>query len=131
MRTGVNFASAGSGFDEMTSVLTETMPMSRQLVMFRSYLRRLSEMTGEEEAARIVGNALMFISAGTNDFLLNYYDIPTRKGTLNMSEYQDFVLRKVEGALKVKYFPTLPMAPCVYFLLKEFINGEMLLKSFG
>ncbi|KAG1338075.1 putative GDSL esterase/lipase [Cocos nucifera] len=50
MRTGVNFASAGSGFDDVTSVLPHTTPMSRQLEMFRSYLGRLRKMVGEEEA---------------------------------------------------------------------------------
>ena len=125
MRTGVNFASAGSGFDDVTSVLSHTMPMSKQLEMFRSYLGRLREMVGEEEAGRIIADALMFIGAGTNDFLLNYYDVPTRKAMFNISEYQDFILHKVEGALKVNVLLTLPS------FVKDCSNEEVLLKCFG
>ncbi|XP_072996550.1 GDSL esterase/lipase At2g31550-like [Typha latifolia] len=101
--TGANFASAGSGFDDATSAVTNTIPMSRQLKMFKLYLERLRKIAGEEEGARIVGNALIFISSGTNDFVVSFYDLPNRRGEFNISEYQNFVLHKVHNAVKELY----------------------------
>ncbi|KAJ0021607.1 hypothetical protein Pint_32448 [Pistacia integerrima] len=34
---------------------------------------------------------MVVISAGANDFTLNYYALPTRRGQFNISEYQDFL----------------------------------------
>lgn len=98
---GANFASAGSGFDDVTSAVTNTIPIARQLELFKVYLGRLRKVAGEEEASRIVGSGLVLISAGTNDFLINFYDLPSRRLEFSIGEYQDFVLKKVESALKV------------------------------
>ncbi|XP_010939793.1 GDSL esterase/lipase At1g06990-like [Elaeis guineensis] len=59
IRSGVNFASAGSRFDDMTWVLWNTAPMVMKLETFKSYRARLEEMVGEE-ADRIVGKPLDF-----------------------------------------------------------------------
>ncbi|CAL9752533.1 unnamed protein product [Musa acuminata subsp. burmannicoides] len=104
IRTGVNFASAGSGFDDATSALLNTMPISRQLEMFEEYLARLKAVAGEEDAKRIVSDALFLVSAGTNDFLLNYYDLPTTTRTaMTIDEYQDFLLQNLHKFLKDSY----------------------------
>ncbi|KAJ4751026.1 GDSL esterase/lipase [Rhynchospora pubera] len=103
MRVGVNFASAGSGFDETTSHIWNTIPMSRQVEMFKSYLTRLEFVVGKEEASRIIANSLILISAGTNDFTRNYYHA-TNKRKKSIDEYQDFVLQKVEMTLKELYY---------------------------
>ncbi|XP_020102051.1 GDSL esterase/lipase At2g31550-like [Ananas comosus] len=100
---GANFASAGSGFDDVTSAVTNTIPIARQLELFKVYLGRLRKVAGEEEASRIVGSGLVLISAGTNDFLINFYDLPSRRLEFSIGEYQDFVLKKVESALKELY----------------------------
>lgn len=100
MMSGANFASAGSGFDEATSYLWNTVPMSGQVKMFTSYLTRLEIIVGNEEACRIIANSLILISAGTNDFTRNYYRAPN-KSMKSIEEYQDFVLHKVEMTLKV------------------------------
>lgn len=102
IRTGVNFASAGSGFDDATSALLNTIPISRQSEMFEEYLARLKAVAGEEDAKRIVSDALFLVSAGTNDFLLNYYDLPTTTRTaMTIDEYQDFLLQNLHKFLKV------------------------------
>lgn len=99
--TGVNFASAGSGFDELTTVASRVIPMSMQLHLFWKYIERLNIIAGEEEAQRIINHALVIISAGTNDFIFNYYDIPTRRQQFSISGYQDFLLYKLQIFLEV------------------------------
>nr|GMD73249.1 GDSL esterase/lipase At2g30310-like [Ipomoea batatas] len=57
--TGVNFASGGSGFDELTTVASRVIPMSIQLDLFWKYIERLNIIAGEEEAQRIINQALV------------------------------------------------------------------------
>lgn len=101
VQTGVCFASAGSGFDDLTTAVTRVIPISEQANMFQKYINRLKSIVGDEETTRIVKNALIVLSAGTNDFALNYYISHKRKSEYNISVYQDFVQQRLQGFLKV------------------------------
>ncbi|XP_044462698.1 GDSL esterase/lipase At2g30310-like [Mangifera indica] len=102
--SGVCFASAGSGFDDLTSAVSKVIPVSKQIDMFRDYIRRVKEIVGDEEKVKkIISSALIVISAGTNDFIFNFYDIPTRKLEFNVSGYQDFLLNRLQSFIKELY----------------------------
>ncbi|QHO27818.1 hypothetical protein HN51_024912 [Arachis hypogaea] len=101
--TGVSFASGGSGFDEFTAVLTGAIPMSKQIELFKAYVEKIKCIVGEKEAKRIIGDALVIISAGTNDFLFNFYDIPTRRSEFNIDGYQAFIQNKLQIFIKELY----------------------------
>ncbi|KAK1264575.1 GDSL esterase/lipase [Acorus gramineus] len=103
VKTGVNFASAGSGFDDLTTAISGAIPMSKQIEMFKSYIDRLKNVVGEQAATGIVNNALIVISAGSNDFIFNFYDLPTRSSVYNISGYQDFLLEKIRDIVKQIY----------------------------
>uniref|UniRef100_A0A0E0JQI4 Uncharacterized protein n=1 Tax=Oryza punctata TaxID=4537 RepID=A0A0E0JQI4_ORYPU len=96
--TGVNFASAGSGFEDQTSRLSNTLPMSTQVNLFKEYLLRLRNIVGDKEASRIIENSLMFISSGTNDFTRYYRSLKRNK--MDIGEYQDSVLRIAQASVK-------------------------------
>jgi phospholipase/lecithinase/hemolysin len=98
--TGVNFASAGSGFDDQTSQLANTLPMSKQVNLFKDYLLRLRGIVGDKEASRIIANSLIFISSGTNDF--SHYYRSSKKRKMDIGEYQDTVLQMAQAHVKVK-----------------------------
>ncbi|CAI0552796.1 unnamed protein product [Linum tenue] len=103
LRTGVAFASSGSGYDEQTPELTFSVSMGRQVEMFEEYVVRLRRDFGDDVAEETVGGALILVSAGTNDFSDNYYNLPTRRLQFNMSGYQDFLLQRVEKFVKDVY----------------------------
>ncbi|XP_077217427.1 GDSL esterase/lipase At2g31540-like isoform X2 [Tasmannia lanceolata] len=103
VRTGVCFASSGSGFDELTTAFSGVIPVLRQLDMFKDYLARLKGVVGDEESSKIINGALILISAGTNDFVFNFYDLPTRRVLFNISEYQDFLHQKLHDLVKLIY----------------------------
>ncbi|XP_058076447.1 GDSL esterase/lipase At2g24560-like [Magnolia sinica] len=104
IKTGVNFASAGSGIDDLTTVATGVIPVSRQLSMFKNYITRLKSIISDQEANTTISNALILISAGTNDFIFNWYDIPSRRWQFhNISGYQDFLLQKLRNQLEQLY----------------------------
>ncbi|EOA29359.1 hypothetical protein CARUB_v10025645mg [Capsella rubella] len=102
--TGVCFASAGAGYDEETSLSTQAIPVSEQPNMFKSYIVRLKGIVGDKKAMEIINNAFVLVSAGANDFILNYYDIPTRSLEFPLiSSYQDFVLQRLENFVREIY----------------------------
>ncbi|XP_014519782.1 GDSL esterase/lipase At2g30310 [Vigna radiata var. radiata] len=101
--TGVSFASGGSGFDDLTTALTGAIPVSQQIEYFKLYVGRLKAIAGEHEAKQILRDSLVIISAGTNDFLLNFYDISTRKLEFNIDEYQDYVQNRIQRFIKELY----------------------------
>ncbi|XP_062207311.1 GDSL esterase/lipase At1g58430-like [Phragmites australis] len=96
--TGVNFASAGSGFDDQTSQLSNTLPMSTQVDLFKDYLLRLRDIVGHEEASRIIANSLIFISSGTNDF--SHYYRSSKRRKMDISDYQDTILQRAQAYVK-------------------------------
>ncbi|CAN8285397.1 unnamed protein product [Cochlearia groenlandica] len=102
--TGVCFASAGAGYDDRTSLSSKAIPVSQQPSMFKEYIARLKGVVGDKKAMEIVNDALVVISAGPNDFILNYYDIPTRRIEFrDIYSYQDFVLKRLDGFVRELY----------------------------
>ncbi|PPD89899.1 hypothetical protein ES288_D04G084700v1 [Gossypium darwinii] len=103
LRTGVSFASAGSGYDDLTTLLSNVITVSRQVEMFRSYIEKLKGIVGDEEANNIIAQALVVVSAGTNDLIFNFFDIPTRRLEFDISGYQSFLLQRLEDFVKQIY----------------------------
>ncbi|XVE79863.1 hypothetical protein DITRI_Ditri14bG0091200 [Diplodiscus trichospermus] len=103
IRTGVSFASAGSGYDNLTTVASNVIPVSRQLDIFKTYIAKLSRVVGNTEAKNIIGNSLVLVSAGTNDFGFNYYLLPVRRAQFDVSRYQDFLQNALQNYIKEIY----------------------------
>uniref|UniRef100_A0A2N9FIC9 SGNH hydrolase-type esterase domain-containing protein n=1 Tax=Fagus sylvatica TaxID=28930 RepID=A0A2N9FIC9_FAGSY len=103
IQTGVSFASAGSGYDNLTCVISGANPVLNQIEDFHKYLARLKGIVGEEEAMKIIKGALVIISAGTNDFIFNFYDIPTRRLQFNADGYNDYLQSKLQILIKQLY----------------------------
>ncbi|KAJ7959899.1 GDSL esterase/lipase [Quillaja saponaria] len=101
--TGVSFASGGSGFDDLTTIGSRVIPLSKQIEHFRTYVQRLKRNTGKEEAGKILRNALVVMSSGTNDFIFNFYDVPLRRLEYNISGYQDFLQNRLQIFIKELY----------------------------
>ncbi|KAK6271693.1 hypothetical protein POUND7_008776 [Theobroma cacao] len=101
--TGVSFASAGSGYDDLTTKLSNVIPVSKQIQLFKSYIVKLKGIVGEKEVKNITGEALVIVSAGSNDLVFNFFDIPTRRYEFNISGYQHFLLQRLENFVKELY----------------------------
>ncbi|KAI9157191.1 hypothetical protein LWI28_018215 [Acer negundo] len=101
--SGVSFASSGSGFDDLTTLAFKAIPVSKQIKLFRDYTRRIKGIVGEGKAKKIISGSLVVISAGTNDFIFNFYDIPTRRLEFTVGGYQDFLLDRLRSFVKELY----------------------------
>uniref|UniRef100_A0A2P2NIG1 GDSL-motif lipase/hydrolase family protein n=1 Tax=Rhizophora mucronata TaxID=61149 RepID=A0A2P2NIG1_RHIMU len=92
---GVSFASAASGYDDLTANLSGVLPVSRQLEYFMHYKIHLRQLIGEKRAEQVIRNAIVVISMGSNDFLQNYYLEPTRSQQFNVEEYQNYLVTRM------------------------------------
>ncbi|KAL2516302.1 GDSL esterase/lipase APG [Forsythia ovata] len=73
---GANFASAAAGYDDQTAILNHAIPLSQQLEYYKEYQTKLAKVAGSQKAASILKDALYIVSAGSSDFLQNYYVNP-------------------------------------------------------
>ncbi|CAN6482708.1 unnamed protein product [Victoria cruziana] len=101
--TGVNFASAGSGFDPLTAKISGVIPIYEQLGYMEEYILRVEKILGKEGAQALLSNSLVLIACGGNDFILNYFVLPVRRSEYSVEEYQDFVLELVRQTIQKLY----------------------------
>ncbi|XP_057847610.2 GDSL esterase/lipase At2g42990 [Cryptomeria japonica] len=90
--TGVSFASAGTGFDNLTAQVVSAIPVLKQVEYFEEYRARLVDLVGEENSSNIIGEAIFLCVAGSNDFLENYYSLPNRRAQFSLEQYRDFLI---------------------------------------
>ncbi|XP_044503296.1 GDSL esterase/lipase At2g42990-like [Mangifera indica] len=101
--TGVCFASAGTGYDNITAMVLNVMPLWKEVEMFKDYQKKLRAHVGVKKAKTIVREALYLLSLGTNDFLENYYIFPARRVRYTDNQYQDFLVGLAETFIREIY----------------------------
>ncbi|KAG5516984.1 hypothetical protein RHGRI_037656 [Rhododendron griersonianum] len=94
--TGVSFASAASGFDPLTPQLSNVISLPKQLEYFKEYQKRVELVIGRKRTKNLVKNALYIVSAGTNDFVVNYFTVPIRRKRYSIPDYMEFLLQQVQ-----------------------------------
>ncbi|KAG1334964.1 GDSL esterase/lipase [Cocos nucifera] len=92
LQHGVSFASASSGYDEFTASIANVLPFSKQLEYLMHYKIHLRTKVGPAKTEQTVKNALLVVSAGSNDFIQNYFLFSNRSGQFTVPEYEDFLI---------------------------------------
>ncbi|KAJ9128922.1 hypothetical protein P3X46_034329 [Hevea brasiliensis] len=92
---GASFASAASGYDDLTANLSNVLPVSKQLEYFKHYKLHLDQLVGKQKADNTIRNAIFVVSMGTNDFLQNYYLEPIRSKQFTVEEYQNYLASRM------------------------------------
>ncbi|CAI0435561.1 unnamed protein product [Linum tenue] len=112
--TGVCFASAGSGYDPETPILTAVPSIPNQLDLFRQYMAKLRTLVGEQKSKAIIENSLYVISAGNNDVGATYF--LARRKSSDMDSYANFLVGQAStfirqlhglGARKIAHLSTI------------------------
>ncbi|VFQ83231.1 unnamed protein product [Cuscuta campestris] len=89
---GANFASAGSGYDDKTALLSHAIPLSQQLQYFKEYQSKLASVAGSAKASSIIKDALYVVGAGNSDFLQNYYINPYINKIYSPDQYGSYLV---------------------------------------
>ncbi|XP_017242683.1 GDSL esterase/lipase At5g45960 isoform X2 [Daucus carota subsp. sativus] len=134
--TGVSFASAGSGYDPLTPTLTGgVISMPKQIDHFREYKSRIETQIGKERTEALIKNAVYVISAGSNDFLFNYFWVSgIRRLSYSLPRYYHLLMQQLQhflqdlldlgaGNIVMMGLPPLGCFPLVITLKSNPING--------
>uniref|UniRef100_A0A7N0U326 GDSL esterase/lipase n=1 Tax=Kalanchoe fedtschenkoi TaxID=63787 RepID=A0A7N0U326_KALFE len=111
--SGVNFASVGSGYDELTAYLINVLALPDQLDYFQQYKNRLRLTVGSQEADEVINRTVFLLSIGTNDFLMNYYINPKRQAQFSVEQYQDFLVLKMVHTVESNWLLLVGLPPIV------------------
>jgi len=77
--------------------------LSQQLEYFKEYKTRLTKVAGSKQAAAILKDAIYILSAGSGDFLQNYYINPSVRKTHTPDEYSSFLVGSFSKFVKVHH----------------------------
>ncbi|KAK6917637.1 GDSL lipase/esterase, partial [Dillenia turbinata] len=98
MMSGVAFASAASGYDRVTAAMSNVIHVPKQLDYFKEMKAKLVKSIGKKRTQKHLRKAVFIISAGTNDFVLNYFNgPPLRRHSMSVSDYQNLVLDQAKS----------------------------------
>ncbi|KAK7382937.1 hypothetical protein VNO78_28601 [Psophocarpus tetragonolobus] len=120
LMTGVCFASGGSGYDPLTSVLESSMPLTGQLDLFKEYISKLKGLVGDDRANFILANSLFVVVAGSSDISNTYrtrsllYDLPAYTDLLINSASHFLTELNELGARRIAVFSAPPIG-CLPF----------------
>ncbi|EEF46354.1 GDSL esterase/lipase APG [Ricinus communis] len=129
---GASFASAASGYDDKSSIRNDAITLPQQLQYFKEYQSRLAKVAGSNKSATIIKDALYLLSAGTGDFLVNYYVNPRLHKAYTPDQYSSYLVRAFSrfvkglyglGARRLGVTSLLPLG-CVPAAHKLFDSGE-------
>lgn len=91
---GANFASASSGYYEGTPELYNTISLNKQLEHYMDYQKKLVEIAGQDNATTIITGGIYIISAGSSDFLQNYYINPLLYKLYTPEEFSNILVQQ-------------------------------------
>ncbi|KAI3746286.1 hypothetical protein L6452_08713 [Arctium lappa] len=101
--TGANFASAGSGYFDMTAQLYQAISLPRQLSYYRKWQKRVVALVGNDEANTIFSGGIHILSAGSSDFLQNYYVNPFLNRLYTPAQFSDVLMKSYYSFVKNLY----------------------------
>ncbi|XP_019194179.1 PREDICTED: GDSL esterase/lipase APG [Ipomoea nil] len=100
---GANFASAASGYDEKTALLSNAIPLSQQVEYYKEYQGKLAGVAGSKKAASIIKDALYIVGFGSSDFLQNYYVNPYLNKVYTPDQYGSYLVSIFNSFIKDLY----------------------------
>ncbi|XP_074380758.1 GDSL esterase/lipase At5g45960-like isoform X1 [Apium graveolens] len=96
LMTGVSFASAGSRFNPLTAKLDGTISMPKQMENFKEYKTKVEAVIGTERTEALIEKTVYVISAGTNNFVVNYYGASgIRRYSYSIPGYSQFLVQQI------------------------------------
>ncbi|KAL3684074.1 hypothetical protein R1sor_002096 [Riccia sorocarpa] len=98
--TGVNFASSGSGYLDITGALFGVLNLTRQLDNFGKIKKDMIDQIGDAATEKILTTSLYLISTGSNDYVNSYNLNPILQGRFTQPQYEQLLLSTIETNLK-------------------------------
>ncbi|KAI4349057.1 hypothetical protein L6164_009702 [Bauhinia variegata] len=129
---GANFASAASGYYDGTAALYTAISLTQQVNYYKEYQTKVTNMVEDAKASDIFSGAIYLLSAGTSDFIQNYYINPAlnrfyspdRFSDILMASYTDFIQNLYGLGARRIGVTTLPPTGCLPAAITLFGSGS-------
>ncbi|KAA8518651.1 hypothetical protein F0562_016125 [Nyssa sinensis] len=130
--TGANFASAASGYYDRTAQLYRAISLTQQLAYYKEYQSKVIRIVGQDKANAIFSGGIHLLSAGSSDFIQNYYINPVlnrayspdRFSNILMKSYSTFVQNLYGLGVRKIGVTTLPPTGCLPAAITLFGSGS-------
>jgi phospholipase/lecithinase/hemolysin len=101
--TGVNFASASSGYHDGTAKLYRSITLTQQLIHYKEYQNSVVSMVGKNRGNEIFSDSIHLLSAGTSDFIQNYYVNPLLNVIYDPDRFSDVLIQSFTTFVQTLY----------------------------
>ncbi|XVF76314.1 hypothetical protein PTKIN_Ptkin13bG0256400 [Pterospermum kingtungense] len=130
--TGVNFASAASGLYDKTATLYRAIRLTQQLNYYKEYQTKVVNMVGKAKANDIFSGAVHLLSAGSSDYIQNYYINPLLNRVYTPDQFSDILMTSYSTFIQNLYglgarrigVTTLPPTGCLPAAITLFGGGS-------
>ncbi|KAK4759563.1 hypothetical protein SAY87_022694 [Trapa incisa] len=100
---GANFASGGSGFYLGTAISYGAVSLPQQLNYYKEWQSKVAAQVGSSKANAIYSGAIHILSAGSSDFLQNYYINPLLNQHYTPNQFSDILLQSYSSFIQNLY----------------------------
>ncbi|KAE8704597.1 GDSL esterase/lipase [Hibiscus syriacus] len=130
--TGANFASAASGLYDRTANLYGAITLTHQLNYYKEFQTKVVNMVGKATATDIFSGAIHLLSAGSSDYIQNYYINPLLNSFYTPDQFSDILIRSYSTFIQNLYtlgakrigVTTLPPTGCLPAAITLFGGGS-------
>ncbi|VVB16801.1 unnamed protein product [Arabis nemorensis] len=103
---GANFASAASGYYDGTAKLYSAISLPQQLEHYKDYTNRIQEMSISNntiDVTSIISDGIYIVSAGSSDFIQNYYINPLLYKVQSPDDFSDQLILSYSNFIQNLY----------------------------
>ncbi|GAB4833515.1 hypothetical protein Ancab_031759 [Ancistrocladus abbreviatus] len=100
---GANFASAGSGYYDSTADLYHSISLTQQLENYKEYQSKVVRMAGREKANNMFSGGIHLLSAGSSDYLQNYYINAFLNRQYTTDQFADLLIKSFSSFIQTLY----------------------------
>ncbi|XP_062117455.1 GDSL esterase/lipase At5g03820-like [Humulus lupulus] len=101
--TGANFASGASGYYDETAQLYRAISLTQQLNYYREYQEKVVNMVGQNKANALFSGSIYLLSAGSSDFIQNYYIDPILCRAYTPDQFSDRLMSSYTTFIQTLY----------------------------
>ncbi|RAL51673.1 hypothetical protein DM860_010391 [Cuscuta australis] len=100
---GANFASAASGYYDRTPQLYHAITLEQQLGYYKEWMNRVVSLAGRDKGKTVISDGIQVVSAGTSDFIQNYYINPMLNRAYTPDQFSNLLIRSYTRFIQSLY----------------------------
>ncbi|XP_072951247.1 GDSL esterase/lipase At5g03810-like [Typha angustifolia] len=100
---GANFASAASGYLDITANLYNSISLTQQLHYYKEYQSKVVAIAGKEVAADLFSGSIYVLSTGNSDYVQNYYINPLLYSVYTPERFADLLVQSFNSFIENLY----------------------------